>query len=87
VRRWRSEIVRVQNMEVRVQLEASKLKQRSQGIVINMARRCYPMNKLSGANVLRLLNLFLVISRFKVCLFARIGHHRPCLRLHCLCLT
>ena len=40
------------------------------------------MNKISGANVRRLLNFFLLKAGLKVGLFARVGNHRPCLRLH-----
>jgi hypothetical protein len=43
------------------------------------------MNKLSGADVRRFLNLLPVKTRLKVRLFARVGDHRPRLRLHCLC--
>ena len=38
------------------------------------------MNKLSGANVGRLLNLPFLKPRFKVCLFARVADNLPCLR-------
>src|ERR1017187_3008728 len=40
------------------------------------------MNKLSCANVRRLLNLLFLKPGFKGRLFARVGDHRPCLRLH-----
>jgi len=64
------------------------LKQRSQRIVINTAFRREPMNKFSRADVHRLLNLLLLNARLQVCLFARVGNHLPCLRLHCrLCLA
>ena len=39
------------------------------------------MNKLAGADVRRLLDLFLLKARLKVRVFAAIGHHRPCLPL------
>jgi hypothetical protein len=39
------------------------------------------MNKLAGADVRRLLDLFLLKARLKVRLFAAIGDHRPCLHL------
>src|SRR5580700_4716488 len=45
------------------------------------------MNKLAGANVRRLLNRLFLKARFKVCLFTRVGNHRPILRLHCSCLA
>jgi len=50
-----------------------------------MALRRQPMNKLSGADMRWPVNLTLLKAALKVCLFARIGNHRPCLRLHCLC--
>jgi hypothetical protein len=40
------------------------------------------MNKVSGANVRRLLNLFLFKARLKGCFLARVGDHLPRLRLH-----
>jgi hypothetical protein len=40
------------------------------------------MNKISDANVRRLLNRLFLKAGFEVCLFARVGNHRPCLRLH-----
>ena len=49
-----------------------------------MAPSCQPVNKLSGGNVCRLLNFFFLKAGFKVRLFARVGDHRPRLRLHCL---
>ena len=49
-----------------------------------MAPSRQPMSELSGGNVCRLLNLFFLKAGFKVRLFARIGDHRPRLRLHCL---
>ena len=49
-----------------------------------MALSRQPVNKLFGADVRRLLNLLLLKSRLKVCLFPRVGNHRPRLRLHCL---
>jgi len=42
------------------------------------------MNKLSGADVRRLSNLPFLKARLKVCLFACVGNHFPCFRLHCL---
>jgi hypothetical protein len=42
------------------------------------------MNKLSGADVRWLLNCFFFKARFKVRLFACVGNHLPCFRLHCL---
>jgi hypothetical protein len=43
-----------------------------------------PMSKVSGANVRRLLNLFLLNAGLKVCFFARIPDCLSCPRLHCL---
>ena len=40
------------------------------------------MNKISDANVRRPLNRLFLKAGFEVCLFARVGNHRPCLRLH-----
>ena len=42
------------------------------------------MSKISGANVRRLLELFFLKSRLKVCSFALVRDHRPCFYLHCL---
>jgi len=52
-----------------------------------MALRRQPMNKVSGADMRRLSKLPFLKARLKVCLFARVGYHLPCLRLHCLCLV
>jgi hypothetical protein len=46
-------------------------------IVINTALSRQPMNKVSGANVRRLLNLFLLKARFKGCFFACVGDYPP----------
>jgi hypothetical protein len=43
------------------------------------------MNKLFGGDVGRPSYLLLLSAKRKVCLLARVGNHRPCLRLHCLC--
>jgi hypothetical protein len=45
------------------------------------------MNKLSGADVRRLLNLFFLKVGFKVCLFSRVADHRPCRFRECTNLT
>jgi hypothetical protein len=42
------------------------------------------MGKISGTNVWRLLNCRFLKTGLKVCLFACVGDHRPCPRLHCL---
>ena len=52
-----------------------------------MALRREPMNKLSGADVRRLLNLLPINARLKVRLFAGVGNYRPSLRLHRLYLN
>jgi hypothetical protein len=40
------------------------------------------MNKVSGANVRRLLNLCLLKAGLKGCFFARVGDYLPCFCLH-----
>jgi hypothetical protein len=59
-----------------------QLEQGPQRIVANMAIRGQPMNKLSVVDVRWFLNLLFLKAGFEVCLFARIGNHCPCLRLH-----
>jgi hypothetical protein len=43
------------------------------------------MDKIPGADVRWLLKLLLLNARLKLCLFARIGDYRPCLRFHYSC--
>lgn len=40
------------------------------------------MDELLRTDVRGTLNLFFFQAGFKVCVFARIGNHRPCLRFH-----
>ena len=74
-------------MGVRVPAAELPLKEGLQSIVIYAARSRQPMGKLPGGNMRRLFNRLFLKARFKICLFARVGDDRPCLRLHYFCLA
>jgi|HubBroStandDraft_6_1064221.scaffolds.fasta_scaffold02689_3 hypothetical protein len=69
-------------VELAPRQELLLLEQRAQRIVVNAAFRRQPMDKVSGADVRWLLNFLSLKARLQVCLFARVGHYLPSLRLH-----
>lgn len=61
------------NLNLNTLLQHLQFEQRSQRIVIPMATSHQPMNKLSSAEVRRLLNYLFLKARLKVRLFAQVG--------------